>query len=171
LISLKKNNLGLPHAHILVILNDANKPKTTEDYDKIISAEIPDITVNPLLYDTITKFNIHGPCGNLNPKSGCMQDKFCTKNYPRDFLNETVTDENGYPRYRRRNTGTYLIRNKNIDNRWVVPYNPFLSTKYNCHINVEICSTIKAIKYIHKYIYKGSDRAICQIQKNELQSK
>uniref|UniRef100_A0A453ESA5 ATP-dependent DNA helicase n=1 Tax=Aegilops tauschii subsp. strangulata TaxID=200361 RepID=A0A453ESA5_AEGTS len=29
---------------------------------------------------------------------------------------------------------------------------------FNCHINVEICSSIKAVKYLFKYIYKGHDR-------------
>jgi hypothetical protein len=43
-------------------------------------------------------------------------------------------------------------------NRDVIPYNPFLSAKYDCHINVEVCISVKAIKYIHKYIYKGHDR-------------
>ncbi|GKB09795.1 ATP-dependent DNA helicase PIF1-like protein [Tanacetum coccineum] len=45
-----------------------------------------------------------------------------------------------------------------LDNRWVVPYNAYLLAKFDCHINVEICSTIKAVKYIYKYICKGSDR-------------
>lgn len=26
-------------------------------------------------------------------------------------------------------------------------------------MNVEICSTVKAVKYLHKYVFKGSDRA------------
>ncbi|XP_073362511.1 uncharacterized protein [Aegilops tauschii subsp. strangulata] len=30
---------------------------------------------------------------------------------------------------------------------------------FNCHINVEICSSIKVVKYLFKYIYKGHDRA------------
>jgi hypothetical protein len=30
---------------------------------------------------------------------------------------------------------------------------------FNCHINVEVCSSIKAVKYLYKYIYKGHDRA------------
>lgn len=30
---------------------------------------------------------------------------------------------------------------------------------FNCHINVEICSSINAVKYLFKYIYKGHDRA------------
>ena len=46
-----------------------------------------------------------------------------------------------------------------LDNRWVVPYNPYLSKRYNAHINVEICSSILAFKYLYKYVYKGSDRA------------
>lgn len=46
-----------------------------------------------------------------------------------------------------------------MDNRWVVPYNPFFIRHFKAHINVEICSSIQAIKYIHKYVYKGSDRA------------
>ena len=26
------------------------------------------------------------------------------------------------------------------------------------HINVEVCATVQAVKYINKYVYKGSDR-------------
>uniref|UniRef100_A0A8I6XRH8 ATP-dependent DNA helicase n=1 Tax=Hordeum vulgare subsp. vulgare TaxID=112509 RepID=A0A8I6XRH8_HORVV len=33
-----------------------------------------------------------------------------------------------------------------------------LLMRYNCHINVEACSSIKAVKYLFKYIYKGHDR-------------
>ena len=42
----------------------------------------------------------------------------------------------------------------------MVPYNPFLLLKYDCHINVEICSTIRAVKYLYKYVYKGVDRTM-----------
>ncbi|KAG3130439.1 hypothetical protein PI126_g20500 [Phytophthora idaei] len=45
------------------------------------------------------------------------------------------------------------------DNSWVVPYNPYLCQKYNCHVNVEICSTVQSVKYLYKYVYKGQDRA------------
>ena len=30
---------------------------------------------------------------------------------------------------------------------------------FNCHINVEVCSSIKAVQYLYKYIYKGHDKA------------
>jgi hypothetical protein len=41
----------------------------------------------------------------------------------------------------------------------VVPYNPGLLFRYTCHINVEACSSIKAVKYLFKYVYKGHDQA------------
>ncbi|XP_044966515.1 uncharacterized protein LOC123426713 isoform X1 [Hordeum vulgare subsp. vulgare] len=50
-----------------------------------------------------------------------------------------------------------------LDNRWVVPYNPYLLRMFNCYINVEVCSSIKAIKYLCKYVYKGHDRASISI--------
>lgn len=45
-----------------------------------------------------------------------------------------------------------------------MPYNPYLLAKFNCHINVEVCTTVKSVKYIYKYIYKGYDSATVQIQ-------
>ena len=50
-----------------------------------------------------------------------------------------------------------------LDNRFVVPYNPYLCQKYNAHINVEICVTIKSVKYIYKYVFKGHDCAQVQV--------
>jgi hypothetical protein len=41
----------------------------------------------------------------------------------------------------------------------VVPYNPYLSLLFNCHINVEVYTSVAAIKYLHKYVYKGHDCA------------
>lgn len=50
-----------------------------------------------------------------------------------------------------------------IDNSWIVPYNPYLSKNYKAHINVECCQGVAAIKYINKYVYKGSDRTTLKI--------
>ncbi|POM80921.1 Helitron helicase-like protein [Phytophthora palmivora] len=55
-------------------------------------------------------------------------------------------------------------------NQWDVPYNPFLSQKYDCHINVEVCATNKAVKYIYKYVYKGSDMTTITIEGEEIQA-
>ena len=68
-------------------------------------------------------------------------------------LENTTENEDGYPIYRRRNNGRTVEVNKiQLDNRWVVPYNSYLTTKYDCHINVEICLSITAIKYLFKYV-------------------
>ncbi|GBP26117.1 hypothetical protein EVAR_15131_1 [Eumeta japonica] len=144
---------GLPHAHILVWFIDKIRP---EEIDSIISAEIPDPSTDQLLFDIVTTNMIHGPCGTLNSSSPCMADGKCTKNFPKDFTNDTVTNVDGYPIYRRRNPengGQSFIKNIintdiDIDNRWVVPYSPLLSKTYNAHINVEFCSSVKSIKYI-----------------------
>ena len=47
-----------------------------------------------------------------------------------------------------------------------MPYNPFLSKRYKAHINVECCQGVQAIKYINKYVYKGSDRTTLRLSDN-----
>jgi hypothetical protein len=44
-----------------------------------------------------------------------------------------------------------------VANEWVVPYNPYMTKKYDAHINVEICSGIAAVKYLYIYLYKDAD--------------
>jgi hypothetical protein len=147
---------GLPHAHILLILEDRDKPKTIKDIDEIVSAEIPD-DVNSPLYQTVTKSMNHGICGFAYHDAQCMINGKCSKKYPKQFTEETKTHNDGYPLYRRRNDGKTFVdgRGNVCDNRHIIPYNPTLCTIFDCHINVEICNSIRAVKYIYKYIYKG----------------
>ena len=165
---------GLPHAHILIILDDASKLQSVDDFDNIISAEIPDPVTHPALYATVVKTMIHGPCGVLNCDAPCMDDKICSKHFPKNFCEATNENDDGYPEYMRRDNGrTVQIKIKNriieADNRWVVPYNPYLTTKYNCHINVEICSSVNynyKLKFISvqksskQLIFLGQSRQI-----------
>ena len=58
--------------------------------------------------------------------------------------------------------------NKVADNRFVVPYNPYLWLKFNSHINVEVCSTVQCIKYLFKYYCKGHDCAFIEISNIDL---
>ncbi|RCV17480.1 hypothetical protein SETIT_3G223300v2 [Setaria italica] len=81
---------GLPHAHFLLIMTGKYKYTCPEQYDKIISTELPDKHKYPDLYKMVIKHMMHGP-----------------------------------------------FRNYKLDNRWVVPYNPYLLRFFNCHINVE----------------------------------
>ncbi|XP_035233478.1 uncharacterized protein LOC118205293 [Stegodyphus dumicola] len=113
-----------------------------------------------MLHDIVKSSMIHGPCGELNRNSPCMSDGVCSKGFPKPFQAETKENVNGYPLYRRRDDGNFIvIKGHAIDNRWVVPYNPYLTKKYNAHINVEVCSSIKSVKYLFKYVYKGHDAA------------
>ncbi|GFU40418.1 putative DNA helicase [Trichonephila clavipes] len=156
---------GLPHAHILVWLINKITP---DQIDQIISAEIPDKHIDPNLFDVVTKNMIHGPCGAFNNNSSCMSDGKCTKRYPRKLVSDTITGNDGYPLYSRRSVedgGKSVVpkvRNIDIevDNRWIVPYSPLLSKTFKAHINVEYCNSVKSIKYICKYVNKGSDMAV-----------
>nr|XP_045087172.1 uncharacterized protein LOC109751715 [Aegilops tauschii subsp. strangulata] len=151
---------GLPHAHFLLIMDSAYKLVVPEQYDRLICAELPDKQKYPELHALVVKHMMHGPCGALNPKNVCMQQNECKCRYPRSFNENTAQGKDSYPVYRRRDNGRQAkVRGKMLDNRWVVPYNPYLLQMFNFHINVEVCSSIKAVKYLYKYIYKGHDRA------------
>src|SRR6266581_2467165 len=105
------------------------------------------------LFNIVTKHMIHGPCGI------CLVDGKCSKQFPKEFTNQTNPNVDGYPKYKRTKGNNHLIKGRQINNSWVVPYNKYLLLKYNCHINVEVCASIKSIKYLFKYVYKGHDCA------------
>ncbi|XP_063903766.1 uncharacterized protein LOC135123203 [Zophobas morio] len=150
---------GLPHIHILLWLEQRI---SAVNIDNVICAEIPDPQKDPILYKIIKTNMIHGPCGNLR-KFPCMKGGCCSKKYPRILLKETQTGDDGYPKYRRRGPAdggfTVEIHGVTLDNRWVVLYNPVLSRTFAAHINIEYCNSVKSIKYICKYVNKGSDQA------------
>ena len=61
-----------------------------------------------------------------NPNSPCMEDGKCTKKFPKDF--RTYNGSDGYPQYRQRDDGKFVMKNGvPLDNRYIVPYNPYLS--------------------------------------------
>src|SRR6218665_3077107 len=98
---------------------------------------------------------IHGPCGADNPRAQCMSDSQCTNQFPKAFNTETLPNVRGYPLYRRRLGEQAHVRNVLMENRRVVPYNPYLTVKYNAHVNVEVVTSTRAINYIYKYFFKG----------------
>ena len=118
---------------------------------------------------------IHRKCGPYGPGTTCFDHakKRCKFRYPKPFTSETKCSSDGYPLYARPNNsrsynykwwtsnidGTRTKKEYSVDNRWVVPYNPYLSFKFNCHLNVELTTGISAVKYLYKYIFKGNDRA------------
>lgn len=170
---------GLPHMHLLLFLSRDCSFLNPAWIDDFISAELPtgDLATNIQLRSVVESCMIHGPCGIHNPKAPCMKPNaygtsVCSKGFPKPFQNQTTVSENGYPCYQRR-PGPHILRTVKghqiqVGNDWIVPYSPVLSLKYNCHINIEVCETIKAIRYIHKYVYKGDDRGTLQPQADEI---
>ncbi|XP_019240131.1 PREDICTED: uncharacterized protein LOC109220120 [Nicotiana attenuata] len=151
---------GLPHAHILLFLHPTLKSPSIDHIDKLIAAEIPDLEVDPDGYNAVKNFMMHGPCGELNRHCPCMKQGKCTKHFPKKFNDRTTFDADGFPIYKRRNTGTQVKKNGVLlDNRYVVPYNRNLIVKFDAHINVEPCNYSRLVKYLFKYVNKGSDRA------------
>ena len=150
---------GLPHAHIIVFLKPHAKLRTPEQVDSLMSSEFP--VDNPELLELIKKFMVHGPCGAQNPKSPCMENKKCTKGFPKSFNEHTTITEDSYARTRCLDTGQAIQTGPGgryqVDNRWVVCHSKYLIWKYRCHINVESIASVKAVKYIYKYVYKGHD--------------
>lgn len=138
--------------------------------DNVISAEIPDKEQDETLHNLVMKLMIHGPCGASNNRTnlGCVKnssDGSCARNYPKDFQTNTEVGEGAYVQPRRLSpeeggfigTKKYKGADVTIDNRWVVPYSPYLLKKYGMHCNVECCATIHALKYLFGYNYKGEE--------------
>jgi len=153
---------GLPHLHLLLFLKPDVQFLTPVYIDRFISAEIPteDDVIGQQLRTIIDSTMVHTQCVGGNGNALCMKDlnpaivTTCHKGYPRDFLEETTVPENGYPLYRRRNTGrSFMIPvprscgtlTAMIDNRRVVPCSPYLSLRYNAHIDVEVCGSVQAV--------------------------
>ena len=166
---------GLPHCHILLFLDKDYSFVERGIVDQGVCAELPTPDQDPdgKLYDIVGQNMMHGPCGELNSRAPCMDKNVrgnvshCTKGYPRAWQETTQVESDGYPLYKRMPGRTYTKWVNGVpvelDNRWVVPYSPYLSRRYEAHINVEICSSIHAIKYVHKYVYKGVDRTTARI--------
>jgi hypothetical protein len=82
-----------PHVHFLGIFHPNDKPHTADDYDKFLSAEMPDPVKNPLLFAKVRQHMIHTKCGHYRkgkvPKPCENESRECQKFYPFEFVQET----------------------------------------------------------------------------------
>ena len=137
---------GLPHVHLLVFLKTDQTFLTAANIDRFISAEIPTGTdaISQELRGIIQSTMVHTHCMGGNGKALCMEGlnpvttQTCRKGFPRQFQPETIIAEDGYPLYRRRNTGqcfstTVRAAEGNVmavvDNQRVGPYSPYFSLR------------------------------------------
>ena len=102
---------GLPHAHILMIMEDQDTPKRPEHYDCAVTAEFSE---NPEVRKVQAERMYHRcdkRCQNDTGKGG---DCHCSKGYPKEFREHTVDGDDSYPEYRRRspeNGGRVFVKN------------------------------------------------------------
>ncbi|XP_034236438.1 uncharacterized protein LOC117642399 [Thrips palmi] len=154
---------GLPHAHIAIKVEDGG-PIQSADIDRVIRADVPGPEeAGGRLRELVLRHMIHGPCGtNYRTDFPCWdsQKSQCSKFFPKSETETTHIDEKGFVHYRRNynNKVPMKVRNREIlvHDGWVVPYNPYLLLRYQAHINLEISSSRKVIKYLFKYLAKGS---------------
>ncbi|VDL66829.1 unnamed protein product [Nippostrongylus brasiliensis] len=96
-----------------------------------------------------------------------MKDGKCFKKFPKELRSTTSVQFDGFPHLRRRGHYSVSIDGTEYGDEWIGPNNPYLLLKYNSHINVEICGMMTAVKYLYKYVYKGTDKARLRIANNE----
>ncbi len=166
--------IGWPHAHCIFILDQLLRMllEILKRVDAIISAKLPPESDNGLR-DLVLQHVIQNSCGSQYPAAVCMGDR-CKNNFPKDFRSETQQSESDhYISYRRRSpeeggeTATRTVRGnpkQQVDNSWVLAYNPKLMRMFHFYMNVQLCvSRVGGIKYLFKYICKGSERVTMQI--------
>ncbi|TKR63210.1 hypothetical protein L596_027067 [Steinernema carpocapsae] len=184
--SIEFQKRGMPHAHILIVLEEGEDTGIPDFVDQYVSAEIPDLPADDnhslwaeeqrRLHKLVTSHMLHD-CGEW-----CVVGERCSKRFPKPESQFTILPEDNYPMYRRRlpppegtvvtdenrNHGNSFLKQKGrvlipFDNRNVVPYNDALLKKYNCHINIEYVGATKVVEYCFKYVMKGGDRAYIKV--------
>ncbi|GKA99356.1 hypothetical protein Tco_0827293 [Tanacetum coccineum] len=129
-------------------------------------AELPDPRIDPNGYNIVSEMMMHCPYRAANMKASCMKGDKCGKSFPKKFNSKTFLDNNGHVHYQIRDTGITTTRNQfKLDNNYVVPYNRDLLLAFQAHINVEYCGWSMLIKYLFKYISKGTDRIFAQVSR------
>jgi hypothetical protein len=136
-------------------------PLAPDDIDKLISAQLPDPTVDPIGYEVVSTFMMHGPCGAANPTCACMVDGQCYKNYPKEYCKKLQSYKMVmfgmlhqiifFWKVARPNNGITAEKNRiDPEYRFVAPHNVDLLVKYQAHINVERVNCDGMEKYLFK---------------------
>ncbi|KAJ8876359.1 hypothetical protein PR048_020804 [Dryococelus australis] len=149
---------GLRHDHMLIIFYKDDKFLTLESAD--LAEHIFQMLNWSLSCTILSKLTCHVKCG---PHAPCFWDSGCCYHFPKSFRDCTLLHYHEFMQYRRPGDGrTCTIKRKVYDNRHFVLYSQHLLLKYQCYINVKLCSSLQATKYIYKYIHRGYDSTTVQ---------
>ena len=141
---------------MLIILREEGKLRDSNDIDNIISAEIPDENDEPELFEIVKSCMIHGPCGSLNPNCVCMENGVCKKNLERRHLKMLTVIQ-----HINEETMAELLELVVLSLTTDILHHIVQVSlkKYKSHINIEACASVKSVKYLFKYVYKGHNCA------------
>uniref|UniRef100_A0A0N5CBD5 Helitron_like_N domain-containing protein n=1 Tax=Strongyloides papillosus TaxID=174720 RepID=A0A0N5CBD5_STREA len=145
---------SLPHIHILVKVSKEDFRLTSDQVDECVKAEFPDKEKNPRLFEIVTKTMY--PVGM---KVLCWDEakNICTKKFPEQYHKVTSITSKGKVNIKRSFDPLLDITDRfsnKVNNDFCVTHNPYLSLKYNSHINVKICESVLSPKYLFKYTHK-----------------
>jgi len=80
---------GLSHIHLLIFLYPQYRIRDSYHINSMISAQLSDPQLQPLLYAKVTKYMLHGPCGVDNPQAKCIVNGKCSKRFSKEYRERT----------------------------------------------------------------------------------
>ena len=150
---------GLPHIHMLLVFDADDATLSEESIDDLVCCEIPGehTAAQRSLREKVLQHMVHNDCQANRGCKCCERTGSCRWNFPKSWNERTHWSETSlYPNYRRRREieggGEWpvAIDGRVITNQWIAGYNAWLLEKYDCHLNVEVCASIEAVKYLYK---------------------
>lgn len=146
---------GLPHAHILVRL-EGQQPETSSQAESLTTCKLPQACDAGCkrcrkcrLAAAVRKHMFHKCYEDRCFKNG---NSACIYGYPFKPLSETVMGEDGF-----------WLFERNENESLVVPYNPEMLLRYDCHINTLIAAGSRCVMYLRKYLSKSPDCASARL--------
>ena len=149
----------LSYVYILIINYFINNVISI-NVDNVVSTEIFEKSIIDFsehvkrLYNIVIINMIHKNC---TIETQCRDFKNeCIKRFPKTLqLESNLNHSSSY---------SFYLRHKRINisktlwnNTLIISYNVYFFLKFNVYINVEICTSIKSITYLYKYVFKNSN--------------
>ena len=155
-IRVEFQNRGSPHFHILFWINDV--PTTINDetipalkkfIEKVIHTNLPNIDIDPVLHDLVSRLQIHRhtkycqprpsyPCRFKFPKQPCSSTCILTHR-------ETV-----------RHRGKYYETVRDKYSTWINAYNPTILKHWRANMDIQVVNNAESVAYyICSYICKS----------------
>lgn len=71
--------------HMLIWPHPDDRPNSVDKIDELVSAEIPDKKADPVAYEAVKNYMMHGPCGKDCMYSPCMVRGKCYRHFPKRY--------------------------------------------------------------------------------------